>query len=169
MAYFLINAYGKDRTGIVRDVSKVLYELGFNLEDSTMAKLADEFTIMLIVEGDKTLEEIKDAFKPLNESGLTVNIKQVEKPEEKEKNLFKLVVYGADKPGIVYNVSDVLSKKGINITDMTTQKSGELYILLTDVEVPDNITEEELYKEIEDLKEQLGIDINLEKIETVEM
>ncbi len=169
MAYFLINAYGKDRTGIVRDVSKVLYELGFNLEDSTMAKLADEFTIMLIVEGDKTLEEIKDAFKPLNESGLTVNIKQVEKPEEKEKNLFKLVVYGADKPGIVYNVSDVLSKKGINITDMTTQKSGELYILLTDVEVPDNITEEELYKEIEDLKEQLGIDMNLEKIETVEM
>lgn len=36
-----MTAFGKDRPGIVADVSQVLYENGCNLEDSTMTLLAD--------------------------------------------------------------------------------------------------------------------------------
>ncbi|MDH3961719.1 MAG: amino acid-binding protein, partial [Desulfuromonadales bacterium] len=35
-----MTAFGKDRPGIVADVTSVLYETGCNLEDSTMSMLS---------------------------------------------------------------------------------------------------------------------------------
>jgi glycine cleavage system transcriptional repressor len=69
MPFFLISLFGKDRPGIVAEVSKVLYQLNLNIEDSSMTRLKGEFTIMLIVsfpternEEDilSALEEVKD-------------------------------------------------------------------------------------------------------------
>ena len=46
-----MTAFGKDRPGIVADVSQIIYENGCNLEDSTMTLLEDEFTIILLFAG----------------------------------------------------------------------------------------------------------------------
>lgn len=174
MKYFLINAFGKDRPGIVKDVSKLLYELGFNIEDSTMSRLGGEFTIMLIVEGTNNIDvkKIKDAFKSLEEKGITINVKEISDIEHEKKepeNIYKIVVYGGDKPGIVYNISKMFADNNINIIDMNTEKAGDLYVLITEIETPENFNEENLYKEIEKLKDNLGVDISLEKIESIEM
>ncbi len=174
MKYFLINAFGKDRPGIVKDVSKVLYELGFNIEDSTMSRLGGEFTIMLVVEGSDSIDtnKIKDAFNSLEKKGITVNIKEIPDIEHEKKqieNIYKIIVYGGDKPGIVYNVSKMLADNNINIIDMNTEKAGDLYILITEVETPENFNEKTLYEEVEKLKDNLGVDINVEKIESIEM
>ena len=56
--HYIMTAFGKDRPGIVADVSQVLYENGCNLEDSTMTLLADEFTlILLFAAGEEDIEE----------------------------------------------------------------------------------------------------------------
>jgi ACT domain-containing protein len=69
MPFFLIALFGKDRPGIVAEVSKVLYHLNLNIEDSSMTRLKGEFTIMLIVSSPterneedilSALEEVKD-------------------------------------------------------------------------------------------------------------
>ena len=176
MKYFLINAFGKDQPGIVAAVSKVLYENGFNLEDSTMSRLGGEFTIMLVVEIDKDLTErqVEDLFKDVKENlDLNIYVKNIpyeeHKTQEEGKEVYRIVVYGADKPGIVYKVSDLLAKKGINVVDMTTEKTGELYVLLTEVSLPENISFEELKKDIDDLKKSLNVDVSCEKIEAIEL
>jgi len=45
---FIMTAFGKDRVGIVADVTRLLYESDCNLEDTTMSMLADEFTLSLL-------------------------------------------------------------------------------------------------------------------------
>ena len=45
---YIMTAFGKDRPGIVADVTQVLYENGCNLEDTSMSMLSDEFTINLL-------------------------------------------------------------------------------------------------------------------------
>ena len=45
----LLSAIGHDRPGIVSGLSKVLYEHGCNLEESSMTRLAGEFACILIV------------------------------------------------------------------------------------------------------------------------
>ncbi|RMA92576.1 glycine cleavage system protein R [Hydrogenothermus marinus] len=176
MKYFLINAYGKDKVGIVASVSKILYELGFNLEDSTMSRLGGEFTIMLLVETDKnyTEEDIKKAFENIEKDlGLNIYVKEIlpedYKKEKSENEVYRIIVYGADKPGIVYKVAKLLADKGINIIDMTTEKSGDLYVLITEVELPENLSFEEFQKDIENLKEDINVDVSCEKIEVIEL
>ncbi len=44
--FFAITAIGKDRPGIVAGVSKALYDLGTNIEDSSMTILSGEFAMI---------------------------------------------------------------------------------------------------------------------------
>jgi glycine cleavage system transcriptional repressor len=45
---YIMNAFGKDRPGVVADVSRLIFECGGNLEDSAMTRLEDEFAIILL-------------------------------------------------------------------------------------------------------------------------
>ena len=171
--YFLINAFGKDKPGIVAEVSKILYENGFNLENSTMSKLADEFTIMLVVstEKDFTTDEVKKIFLPVKDKlYLNIYVKEIDYEEEDKKDtLYKVIVYGGDKPGIVYKVAKLLAENNINIVDMTTEKAQDIYVLITDVEVPDSIDFEEFRAKIKQLQYDIDVDISCEKIEVLEL
>lgn len=59
-ANLIINAVGKDRLGIVSDVTKMVIDAGGNVGDSQAAKLGSHFSLMMLV----TLPKEKvDAFK----------------------------------------------------------------------------------------------------------
>lgn len=77
MNHFIIVAIGEDKPGIVAKVTEILFKNGFNIEDSSMTRLNNEFTIMLIVKGDKSLEHLKQEFSQLEKEGLTIIIKEV--------------------------------------------------------------------------------------------
>ena len=49
--HLVISALGQDRPGIVDDFSRIIHELGCNISESRMAKLGEEFAILLMVEG----------------------------------------------------------------------------------------------------------------------
>ncbi|MGZ3592030.1 MAG: ACT domain-containing protein, partial [Thermodesulfobacteriota bacterium] len=46
--YFILSAVGKDRPGIVSDVSEVIYDCGGNIEDSSMSLLRNHFALLLL-------------------------------------------------------------------------------------------------------------------------
>ena len=176
MKHFLITAVGEDKPGIVAGITKVLYDKGFNIEDSTMTRLNNEFTVMLIVttEGEISEDELKKSFQQVaEEKNLYINVKEIpEEIFEKKQEIgqvYNIVVYGADKPGIVYHVAKIFADKNINIADLRTEKSNDLYLLIAQIEFPPDISEEEVQTNIDRLKEELNIDISLEKEEAVEM
>ncbi len=176
MKHFVITAFGEDKPGIVEKITKILYEKNLNIEDSSMTRLNNEFTVMLVVasQDDVSENELKKEFEKVEkEMKLFINVKEI--PEEIVENkqeigeIYNLIVYGADKPGIVYKVSKLLADKNINISDLRTEKSRDLYVMAIQAEVPKITNMEEFEKEIEKLKEEMNIDISLEKVETVEM
>ncbi len=176
MKHFVITAVGEDQPGIVAGLTKVLYEKGANIEDSSMTRLNNEFAVMLIVsfENDITPEELKESFNQIaKEKGLMINIREIPEEvfqEEKEiGEVYNIILYGADKPGIVYKVAKLLADKNINIADLRTEKSPELYVLIAQVEFPTGLTEEDIKPELEALKDELNIDLSIEKVESVEM
>lgn len=176
MRHFIISCVGEDRPGIVAAITEVLYRNGFNIEDSTMTRLNNEFAMMLIVTTDKDISDkgLEKEFRPVSEKkGLFINVKEIPQEvytkKESSGDLYNIVVYGADKPGIVYRVSQLLAEKGINIVDLRTEKSSDFYVLIAQVEFPESLDVEELLTEIEKLKNELNIDISCEKVESVEM
>lgn len=173
MNHFIIVAIGEDRPGIVAKVTEILFKNGFNIEDSSMTRLNNEFTIMLIVKGDESLEHLKQEFSQLEKEGLTIIIKElsedvINKPRKKLP-IFNIAVYGSDKPGIVYKVSRLLADKGINISDLRTEKVNSLYVMFIESEFPEEVDILEFNREIEKLKQELDVDIEIENIETAEL
>jgi glycine cleavage system transcriptional repressor len=174
MNHYLLVAIGKDRPGIVAKISKFLYENNFNIENSSMAKLNNEFSMMLIVSNDKEIDLNRingELSKIADEMGLNLIFKKVDEIEEYQPQckIYRLIVYGGDKPGIVYKVSDLLAKKEVNIIDLRTEKSNDMYVLIAELEVPENIIEEELKNELSNLSNELNVDITLESDECIKM
>ena len=178
---WIVTALGKDRAGLVAGITKVLYELGCNLEDSAMTRLEGEFTIMLIFSTPARVTEtiLRKRFAPIErELHLTVHLKSLTAREvsapQKRGRAYVISVYGADRPGIVYKVSDVLARAGINITDVHTHRSGasgskrspSLYLLLLEVEVPARQALSRLEARLQRITKQLGVEVSIRSSET---
>ena len=177
---WIITALGKDRPGIVAGVTQVLYRLGCNLEDSAMTRLGGEFAVMLVFSAPTkaTEEVIRKAFEPLGKRlRLVVHMKALSNgeasPPSKPGKSYMISVYGADKAGIVFRVSEALAKAKINITDVethrTTATSGKrqpsLYLMLLAVEVPRRLDVSSLEVKLKQLAKRLGVEVSLHSAE----
>ena len=49
---------------------------------------------------------------------------------------YLLSVHGADRPGIVSEITAVVASAGGNVTDLSTRLTGDLYVLLAEVDLP---------------------------------
>jgi glycine cleavage system transcriptional repressor len=163
-----ITVVGRDRTGIVADVSAILAGLGLNLTDSTMTILRGHFAMTLICVGDVASAGVDAALGPLTADGaLVATVREV--PSDAAASLggtpFTLLVHGADRLGIVAAVTGVLARAGGNITDLTTRLSGALYLLSAEVDLPSTVDSDELMAELDEVAERLGVDVTLRTAE----
>ena len=174
---WIITALGKDQPGIVAGVTKGLYQLGCNLEDSAMTRLEGEFTIMLIFSSPAkvTEEALRSTFAGLSRKlKLAVHLKALSKSETgapRARGAMHLIsVYGADRAGIVFRIADALARDRVNITDVHTHRSGEgaasLYLLLLEVEIPPALSASSLEGRLKRIAKELGVEVSLRAAET---
>jgi glycine cleavage system transcriptional repressor len=139
MSLHAITVLGHDRPGIIAATTGKLAGLGLNLEDSTMTLLRGHFAMMLVCAGPASAAEIEAALAPLTGDGtLTVTVREV--PEEQawttEGSSWVLTVHGGDRTGIVSSIVSEVAQVGGNITDLTTRLSGDLYLLIAEIDLP---------------------------------
>ncbi|MDX9701765.1 MAG: ACT domain-containing protein [Candidatus Auribacterota bacterium] len=170
-----LTALGLDRPGIVAAVTKVLYESGCNLEESSMTLLHNDFAMIVLISmpDTTTLEKLKNAIQPVaHEMGLSVNFRTLSEREISDHNQeslpnYSLSIYGTDKPGIVYRITSLLAKHKINIIDLETQCTRSrqpLYSMVLDITVPESLGEEFLSRMLAELCNEIKVDFSLEPI-----
>ena len=172
---FIMTAFGKDRPGIVADISEMIYENHCNLEDSNMGRLADEFTLILLLtgQGDDLEDRLsKDCRRLEREKGISAFIRPLEYrhlPNGNGKPTITIGVEGIDQGGIVFKVSRLLAKKQVNIETLASKKkyspgSGTaLYAMEIKATVPDGLSMDALEEELEYLESELHVDISLDR------
>jgi glycine cleavage system transcriptional repressor len=172
-----ISAMGKDRPGIVAEFSKVLYHLGCNLEETSMLLLRGEFAMILIVAlpPSVSMDSLSSAIKQISKHmDLTTSLRELSLAETEHHRikpdlLYVLSVYGADKPGIVFKVTEHLAQLKINITDLSTRiiESGstQVYVMILEIELADDKQQDSLPAIMEQLKTELQVDITLNPVE----
>ncbi len=181
MGHFSLSVVGKDRPGIVAEVSRVLYELGCNIEDSSCTILCGQFAmILVIVHGEYShVPEIDPAFDPLREGmGLTISLHELGDDEVSREKGFAgrphvISVYGADRPGIVHAVARELAAFRVNVTDMTTQVVGSgtrpVYVMILEADIPDSVDLAELDRVFERIRKELSVSISMRPVDPVEL
>lgn len=167
-----ITVIGHDRPGIIAETTRVLADLGLNIEDSTMTLLRGHFAMMLICAGDRASDEIEGGLAGLTADGaLTVTVREV--PEEPEHPAvgptYVLTVHGGDRAGIVSTLVGEVATVGGNITDLTTRLSGDLYVLLAEVDLPGDTDVDALSAALRRAGEDLGVGVTLRRMESDEL
>ena len=170
---FIMTAFGKDRPGIVAEISELIFENQCRLEDSNMGRLADEFTLILLLSGtgEHLQEKLSNECKRLErERNVSVFIRPLdyERPVEKNgENLCSIKADGIDQAGIVYKVSRLLAENRINIETLRSRKKflpntgTAMYAMEITATLPEAFSRDDLSKKLESLANEIHLDIRL--------
>jgi glycine cleavage system transcriptional repressor len=169
--WFAMAAIGRDRPGIVADLSGCVYACGCNLEDASMTMLGSEFATLMLVSGTGAdlQEKLYEATKRLEwERHLTVFLRPVEAPSAAAAGKdHDLSAVGVDKAGIVAGVSKVLADHGVLITDLrgeakpVAESGTPLYTLQIRMRVPDTCPLPALQSDLDGAGADLGIEVSI--------
>jgi glycine cleavage system transcriptional repressor len=173
--YFILSAIGKDRPGIVADVSEVIYDCGGNIEDSSMSLLRNNFALLLLfsTEREEVNQKLSAGLKRLEwEKKLTVFFSPIPleeaHPKAKEPmDRFEITTSGIDHAGIVYKVCRLLADRKVSIVDMETRRVASAEsgtpLFEMDIDVPRLIPEKDLREDLRYLADELVIDLVLKR------
>ena len=126
MQWTMVTVIGNDRPGIVARVSAALFEHGCHLGEASMMRLGGNFTIMLMVGHDGVPAEVEATLAPVvRELGLRLHVDAIEGHlhDHREPDV-RITVFGADRAGIVAQVTGALAAAGLNILDLESDVGG---------------------------------------------
>ena len=168
--YMILFSIGKDRPGIVDNVSTLLYEQGANIEDSRMAAMGGCFSIMTLFSCPaEQLDTIKAGLEDLRKLGLESSLHKAEDPAASPKQAslpLKFEVVAMDHPGIVQKVVHILHQHNVNIQSLNTQviraplSGAPLFDLDLEADVPPEKSIGKIKSELTDLAGKMNIDLN---------
>ncbi|MFA6599407.1 MAG: ACT domain-containing protein [Candidatus Omnitrophota bacterium] len=179
--YWLILT-GKDRPGIIADITGLLFRHRCNLEDISMTLLEGQFAMMLVADtgsaaGHKFLLRELERF--AKSSALVLHFEKLPhalkrgsagRPNERR---YIITALGRDRTGIVYRIAWVLARAGLNITDLNSKILGygrkALYTMILEVDVPKSYAVKRLERTLAKLRKSLGIEIQIKPSETVQL
>jgi glycine cleavage system transcriptional repressor len=174
--WFAIAAIGRDRPGIVADLSEFVFACGCNLEDASMTMLGHEFATLMVVSGigPDLLERLSTAARKLEwERRLTIFLRPLDAEPEKPPGTshagWTLTAQGVDKAGIVAGVARCLADRHVLISDLRGRvtpmpESGTpLYTLTLRMLVPVQTDTRELNAALARVGERLDVEIALKR------
>jgi glycine cleavage system transcriptional repressor len=173
--HLAVSAIGRDRPGIVADISGVLLRHEVNVEDSQMTILRGHFAMMIVLAAPDDLDRdalasgLDSAATALGLEALTlrdVGDLSASGPEPSHM----VTVYGVDHPGIVHAAATALAGRSVDITDLNTRlledDEGEpLYVLMMEVALPPGLTPGELERELAGVGADEGVEVTLRELE----
>ena len=165
---------GTDRVGIVEEVTRIMLDLGANVETSRMVRLGGEFAILMLVSlPGEPASQIEDAFASLVGQGYRISTTLTAPGDAAgDRVIYRVTVRGADHEGIVHEIARGLSARGINIESMETGTSEApvsgtpLFSMDAVVAVPTDVAEPDWMAALAAAGELAGVDVEIALAET---
>lgn len=167
--FMILNLVGKDRPGIVDEVSKILFGHEANIEDSRMAALGGCFSIMALFScNEKSVEGVGKALENLKNEGFSISLHEAQDPSilpEKKATPLTLEVQAMDHPGIVQELVHLLHQFNLNIQSLDTQTtnaphSGDsLFNLSLKAEVHEETPVAVVKVKVQELADKMNLDL----------
>lgn len=178
MKKIVVFVLGPDRTGIIAEVSKTLFDQGCNLEDVSQTILQRQFVGIFIASmadngnEDEVLSALRGRISPL---GLFVHLRLMEEELAacwQTGEPFVITTLGPDRPGLMAGVTEVLARYGANITSLRAVSRGEEshhdYVMIFEADIPSEVNLSAFRAALCARAEELGLDISLQHREIFE-
>jgi glycine cleavage system regulatory protein len=166
--HLVLAVIGRDKPGLVNAVSEVVTAGGGNWLDTHMASLAGQFAGILQVSVPVAkADALVTALKQLETKGLKLLIERATETAPPAGRTMALDLIGADRPGIVRDLSRVLAAEGVSIAELETERvagsfSGEpMFKARARLLLPTGMSEDTLRRSIEGLANEMMVDLDL--------
>ena len=166
--HLVLTVIADDKPGLVESLSQIIASNSGNWLESSMSQLAGKFAGILRVSVDD--DRAEDLIEELN--GLSSDIKliiekAVYESAVQQSRMYELSLVGNDRPGIIKEISAVLSELGINVERLNTEctpapmSSDALFKANAALEVPEHVALEQLQNKLEQLADDLVVEIKV--------
>ncbi len=167
-SWYMVTIVGQDQPGIVARLTRVLFEGGCNLGEATALRLGANFSIMLMVSHSGEAAALEAMAAPVaKELELHLHVDPIrgELHADLEPDV-RITVHGADRPGIVAQVTGALADAGLNIVALDSDVGGNprqpIYVMNIEGQATRGL--EALRRALEEVT-RLGIDARLTPVE----
>ncbi|SQD80244.1 glycine cleavage system protein R [Moritella yayanosii] len=145
----IVTLIGDDKSGLINNLSHVVAEHKGNWLASNMSELAGQFAgILQISVEDEYYRDLCEALSLI--PGLTINF-----AEGKNQSIWQqspcLIIQDRDRPGIIHEVSQVLTQHGIELKAITThckdlwQSDNNQFYAKLKLALPDNLDHDKFH------------------------
>ncbi len=169
----VLSAIGKDQTGIVDRLTRAVYDLKLNINDSRMTVMGGEFAVQMLVEGAWNQIAMLETMLPELESklGLTIHGKRTDiRVIDTKIRPYSVEVVALDDPGIVHHLAGFFSQHHINIEELHTSSYAaphtgtQMFAVNLQVGIPANVQIAALRDEFMEFCDSMNLDAVLEPI-----
>ena len=168
MKQLVLTIIGKDRPGLVEEISSTILSHHGNWLMSNLSHLAGQFAGIIQVEvAEEYLQEIQSSLHELPD--LEVIIESGDHSQQKaEPETFNLVITGNDRPGIVQELASVIRHKGANIIHLNSRQQSApnwgvpIFSAFATVVLPAGVNKEYVIEALEASTSDLIVDIESE-------
>ena len=163
----VLTASGRDRIGIVEEISELIVRFEGNIEASRMVRLGGDFAMLIFVTApEEKIDALRTAVSEVHYAkyDLQTRLSEVEESEETTTAPCAITVLGADHVGILHQIARYLGQQGINVETMTTEvesapMSGTpLFRMSAVVRVPPQLAVDDLREALEFIGDEVGVD-----------
>jgi glycine cleavage system transcriptional repressor len=171
--HLILTAIGPDQVGLVQRISEFISRHACNIEDSKMAVFCGEFAVIVLITGEAdNLASVARNYQQIEkQTGLSLAVKTPSSRKTGDSFLpYRLTASCMDHPGIVYQISAVLTAHGINIESMETKTyaapvSGTpIFQLEADLAIPIRSNIKQLRDRFAEIQREENIDIELTSV-----
>tara|TARA_B110000438_G_C15587970_1_gene552554 strand:+ start:299 stop:814 length:516 start_codon:yes stop_codon:yes gene_type:complete len=167
---YIITFIGDDNPGLVEALAKVISKHHGNWQESRLSQLDSKFAgiIRISIANDRA-SALEVSLKELASKGLSVRLTKTEADTKSvQTRTIKLNILGADRPGIVREVSAELARNHFNVSEMHSNVTSAamtaepLFTAEVDVQIPIDSNLEELHNRLEEIADRMALDIKIE-------
>lgn len=173
MKKVVISILGPDRPGIIAAVTRVLFEKDCNIENVSQTIVQSEFSGIFIaaipdaVTIERLHQNLGEELSPLN---LHVYVKKLDPAGSTYTfsgcEQFIITTRGPDAKGLVAGITEIMARYGVNVTNLQAIFKGgndpDSNIMIYEVDIPCDIDQQALYKDLRDKAEELALEINIQ-------
>jgi glycine cleavage system regulatory protein len=168
MATLILSVIGSDRPGLTQALARAVLSAGGNWLESHLSQLGGLYVGSVLVEldADRT-DALREAVSAVDAEGLEVRIAPTIESVSAEGDVVRFSLVGGDRPGIVHQVTGVLSGLSANIEAFETHLSvephsgGPLFHMDARLRLPPTLKAEAVQAALEAISGEIMVDISL--------
>jgi len=169
MVPLVLTFVGDDRPGLINAISEAVAAHGGTWLESRSVRLAGKFAgAALVGVEDDRVTALELSLRDLAHAGLRIGVERGAAAEaERPARTVKLDVVGNERPGIVPDVTQALTRFGVNIEEFASGLEGEpftgveMFHATARLSVPEGLKLEDLRGALERLAAEIMVDLNV--------